>query len=140
MNNTTTMAELITLIDLKWSIPILISLIVISVTISIYLDTKKTKKKAGQIDEIEKQLEKLYYPLLNILKNPRVNLRTDEKRLSSDVKEINEIEPFQHLALDDLKDLLQKFIDNAFVEESFRELVEADIERLKEELRLIKNS
>lgn len=158
MNNTTTMAELIALIELKWLISILISLIVISVTIFIYLDTKKTKNKARQIDEIEKQLEKLYYPLLNILKNPRANLRIDEKRYSFDFKKINEIRPFQHLASDDLKDLIEEFIKNALVErsidtdnrvdgtnfdityESFIELVEADIKWLKKELQSIKNS
>jgi len=117
-------------------------------------EQRKTKK----IAEIEKQLEKLYYPLMDILKNPRVKHFVDEKGYYIDLKQIDEIVPFQHLASDDLINLIEKFIENAFVErpidtdymvdgitfniidESFRELVEADIERLKEELQLIKNS
>ena len=117
-------------------------------------EQRKTKK----IAEIEKQLEKLYYPLMDILKNPRVKHFVDEKEYYIDLKQIDEIVPFQHLASDDLINLIEKFIENAFVErpidtdymvdgitfdiidESFRESVEADIERLKEELQLIKNS
>ena len=116
------------------------------------------QRKSKEIAEIEKQLEKLYYPLMDILKNPRVMHFIDEKEYFIDLKQIDEIVPFQHLASDDLKDLLEKFIRLALAErtigmnvmvdgtnfdiidESFRELVESDIERLKEELQLIKNS
>jgi len=117
------------------------------------------QRKTKEIAEIEKQLEKLYYPLMDILRNPRVMHYTgDEKGYYIDLKQIDEIVPFQHLASDDLKDLLERFIRLALagrsvdldyvvdginfdiIDESFRELVEADIERLKEELQLIKNS
>ena len=137
--------DLIVLIDWKWLITLSIALMVFCFGIYKYFDTKKTGKKARQIAEIDKQLVKLYYPLMDILKNPPPNLRIDDIEYYLDRKKIDKITPFQHLVSDDLKDLLEKIIENALVERSidmdnFRELVEADIERLKRELQSIKNS
>ena len=157
MNNSTTIVELYALIDWEWLILLLIALITICVPIYIHLSTEKTKKKSKKIAEIEKQLEKLYYPLMDILNNPLPNLRTDEKGLKFDSKKIAEIIPFKHLASDDFKEI-EEFLKNEFrngsidadnrVEgnnfdisfEDFKEFVEADIKRLEEELKLIKNS
>ena len=123
------------------------------------------QRKTRKITEIEKQLEKLYYPLMNILKNPRsrhnryrINIDTKIGEYI-DLKQIDEIVPYQHLVSDDLKDLLEKFIETAFkgrnidvgdfmvdvinfdiIDESFSKLIEDDIEWLKEKLQLIKNS
>jgi len=157
MNNSTTIAELYALIDWKWLIYILIILMGIVVTISIHYSTKKTKKKARQRAYIEKQLEKLYYPLINILNTPLPNLRTDEKELKFDLKKIAEIIPFKHLASDDFieieKRLKNEFWNGSIVAdnrvegnnydisfEDFKEFVEADIKRLEEKLQSIKNS
>ena len=99
------------------------------------------QRKSRQIAGIEKRLEKLYYPLMDILKNPLPNLRDDIKGLKVDSKKINAIIPFQYLVSDDLKKMLEEFIKNALVEspidESFTKEVEADIERLKKELQPI---
>ncbi len=115
------------------------------------------QRKSRQIGDIEKQLEKLYYPLMDILKNPLPNLRTDEKGLKFDSKKIAETIRFNHLASDDFKEI-KEFLENESwnrskdadnrVEgnnfdisfEDFKEFVEADIERLKEEIQSIKNS
>lgn len=139
----------------------ILTAVLIAITIWYAFSTHKMlgeQRKSRQIGDIEKQLEKLYYPLMDILKNPHVmHFIGDEKGYYINLKQIDEIVPYQHLASDDLKDLLEKFIRLALAErpigmdimidgtnfdiidESFRELVEADIERLKEELQLIKN-
>ena len=120
------------------------------------------QRKSKKIDDIEKQLEKLYYPLMDILKNPRASINKWGAKIDVDfyidLKKIDDIIPFQHLVSDDLKDLLEKFIDNSLkgriigddnnidgtnfgiIDKDFRELIKEDIERLKEELQLIKNS
>lgn len=117
------------------------------------------QKKLRQISDIEKQLEKLYYPLLDILNNPCVvYFIGDEKDYCIDLKKIDEIVPFQHLASDEFKGLIENFIEIAFkertivvgdmsdvtnfdiVDESFKEKVEVEIDWLKKELQQIKNS
>jgi len=117
------------------------------------------QKKLRQISDIEKQLEKLYYPLMDILKNPCVMYFIgDEKNYCIELKKIDEIIPFQHLASVEVKGLIENFIKIAFqertivmsdmddvtnfdiVDESFKEKVEVEIDWLKKELRQIKNS
>ena len=116
------------------------------------------QKKLRQISDIEKQLEKLYYPLMDILKNPCVIYFVGGKKdYCIDLKKIDEIVPFQHLASDEFKDLIENFIKIAFkervvavsdiydvtkfdiVDESFKEKVEDKIDLLKKELQQIKN-
>jgi Ca2+/Na+ antiporter len=51
------------------------------------------QRKSKKIGDIEKQLEKLYYPLMNILKNPPVWQIKDGEDPYIDVKKIDEIIP-----------------------------------------------
>lgn len=117
------------------------------------------QRKLRQISDFEKQLEKLYYPLIDILKNPRVmHFTGGEKGYFIELKKIDEIIPFQHLASVEVKGLIENFIKIAFeertivmgdmddvtnfdiVDESFTKKLEVEIGRLKKELQQIKNS
>ena len=98
----------------------ILTAVLIAITIWYAYSTHKMldeKRKSKKIAEIEKQLEKLYYPLMDILKNPRISINEwgaeGDVDYYIDLKQIDEIIPFQHLASDDLKDLIEKFIDNS---------------------------
>ena len=101
----------------------------------------------------EKRLEKLYYPLKDVLQNPYIMYFTgDEKNNNINLEKIDAIIPFQYLASKRLKDKLDDFIEKALKERSvdvtefsnyasfeivdgeIKKIVDEDIERFKREL------
>ena len=101
----------------------------------------------------EKRLEKLYYPLKDVLQNPYIMYFTgDEKNNNINLEKIDAIIPFQYLASKRLKDKLDDFIEKALKERSvnvtefsnyasfeivdgeIKKIVDEDIERFKKEL------
>ncbi|MBN2487395.1 MAG: hypothetical protein JXA98_00025 [Methanosarcinaceae archaeon] len=69
----------------------------------------RESKNAQKVAFIEKRLEKLYYPLKGILElNPKES--TTEAELAQ-LRQINDLYRFQYLATDELKELLNKFIN-----------------------------
>ena len=119
----------------------------------------KEQRKSRQISCIEKQLEKLYYPLVDILNNPHVmNLTGGENYDCIELKKIDELIPFQHLASDKCKAKIKSFIKSAFkerivvmgdmddvigfeiVEDNFKANINNEIDMLNKKLQQIKNS
>jgi len=65
------------------------------------------QRKSRQIAFIERKLEKLYYPLKDVLSNPiTIN---DVKQIAW--KKVEEIAPFQYLAYEESKDMINEFIE-----------------------------
>ena len=112
-------------------------------------ETKYDRKVAF----IEKRLEKLYYPLKDVLQNPYImHFIGDEKNNNINLEKIDAIIPFQYLASKRLKDKLDYFIEKALKERSvnvtefsnyasfeivdgeIKKIVDEDIEKFKKEL------
>lgn len=106
---------------------------------------------ARKIAFIERRLEKLYYPLRDILRNPMIQVYVgDDKGYFIDLKKIDNIISFQHLASKKLGLSLDNFIKKAYEEryitdynyapyeiinDEIKKRVDEDIENLKDELK-----
>ena len=118
----------------------------------------KQTNKNSEIAFIEKRLEKLYYPLKDILQNPTNMYFIGDKKERIDLNKIDNIIPFQYLASKNIEDLLNDFINIALAErtntdneysnyapyeivtEDIKTKVNEDIETYKNELKkLIKH-
>ncbi len=114
---------------------------------------------ARKVAFIEKRLEKLYYPLRDIVRNPVTQVYVgDDKGYFIDLKKIDNIIPFQYLASKELGLYLDEFIKKAFenryitdtgydhvsyeiVDDKVKIKVDEDIDNLKNELKkLVKSS
>lgn len=104
---------------------------------------------------IEKRLEKLYYPLRDVLQNPFTEVFVGgEKVKNINLKKIDDIIPFQYLASKELENPLNEFIKKALderyihghesgydykpyeiVDEGIKKKVDEDIENFKNELK-----
>lgn len=88
----------------------------VTLAIITYKYTKITDKilkdqiKSRQIAYIERRLEKLYYPLLDVLENPHITYGKTKKEFGWQKAE--QIIPFQYLSLDDSKDKISDFIQH----------------------------
>lgn len=72
------------------------------------------QKKSRQITYIEKKLEKLYYPLKDVLSNPiitHIDRDTLEAFEEIEWKKVVNIIPFQYLAYKESEDILNNFIN-----------------------------
>lgn len=72
--------------------------------------------KNSEIAFIEKRLEKLYYPLKDVLQNPTNMYFVGDKKERIDLNKIDNIIPFQYLASKNIEDLLNDFINIALAE------------------------
>ena len=68
----------------------------------------KDQIKSRQISYIERRLEKLYYPLLDVLENPHIPYGKTKKEFGWQKTE--QIIPFQYLSFDDSKEEISNFI------------------------------
>ena len=118
----------------------------------------KQTNKNSEIAFIEKRLEKLYYPLKDVLQNPTNMYFAGDKKERIALNKIDNIIPFQYLASKNIEDLLNDFINIALAErtntdneysnyapyeivtEDIKTKVNEDIETYKNELKkLIKH-
>ena len=76
----------------------------------------KQTNKNSEIAFIEKRLEKLYYPLKDVLQNPTNMYFVGDKKERIDLNKIDNIIPFQYLASKNIEDLLNDFINIALAE------------------------
>lgn len=110
------------------------------VTAQIVDETRKDHKVAL----IERRLEKLYFPLKDILENP---LRYQSGEPELEWKKLDKIIPFQYLASKELKGILNEFIKKViegkkknflpfedFSNNNIKGIIEKDIENFKIEL------
>lgn len=110
----------------------------------------KQTDKNSEIAFIEKRLEKLYYPLIDVLQNPtNMDLTGGNKSKFLDLNKIDKIIPFQYLASKDIENLLNDYINTALAERTdinynyvpyivnkdFMAKVKMDIEIYKSELK-----
>lgn len=106
--------------------------------------------KNNKILFIEKRLEKLYYPLEDILQNPIVRNPVGYIVEEIDLNKIDNIIPYQYLASKNIEELLNDFIKTAFnerksldnnyvlyliVTEEIKTMVNDDIKTYKRELK-----
>ncbi len=131
---------------------VILAVITIWYAVSTYRLLEETQV-ARKIAFIEKRLEKLYYPLRDVLQNPMVQVYVgDEKGYFIDLKKIDNIIPFQHLASKELGLSLDEFIKKAFkdryiteynyvpyeiVNDKIKKKVDEDIDDLKNQLKKI---
>ncbi|MDO8726699.1 MAG: hypothetical protein Q7J35_11585 [Candidatus Methanoperedens sp.] len=114
-------------------------------------ETQVTRKVAF----IEKRLEKLYYPLRDVLQNPFTDVFLGgEKVKNINLKKIDDIIPFQYLASKELENPLNQFFKKALderyiygyesgndykpyeiVDDEIKKKVNEDIDNLKNELK-----
>ena len=77
----------------------------------------KQTDKNSEIAFIEKRLEKLYYPLIDVLQNPTyMDLTGGDKGKFLDLNKIDNIIPFQYLASKNIDDLLNDYINITLAE------------------------
>jgi hypothetical protein len=110
----------------------------------------KQTNKNSEIAFIEKRLEKLYYPLIDVLQNPtNMDLTGGNKSEFLDLNKIDNIIPFQYLASKNIENLLNDYINTALadrtninynyvpyiVNKNFMIKVKMDIEIYKSELK-----
>ncbi|MCK4938131.1 MAG: hypothetical protein KAR85_05965 [Methanosarcinales archaeon] len=138
-------ASNMSLLNLSCSIILLfITAIYVSLTANILGDQRKSR----QIAFIERRLEKLYYPIKDVLSNPFTpHSSNDVKQI--EWKKVESIVPFQYLAYEKSKDIINEFINKVikskteyegdlsfsnFENDELKTIINNDIEMYEKEL------
>ena len=104
------------------------TVILVIITAMYAYDNNRMIKQTNENSEIafiEKRLEKLYYPLMDVLQNPVIMLFEKEKYGYIDLDKIDKIVPFQYLASENIVKLVENFVNEAFAKRLTRTLTEA---------------
>ena len=139
-------ASNMSLLNLSCSIILLfITAIYVSLTANILGDQRKSR----QIAFIERRLEKLYYPIKDVLSNPiTINYSSNDVK-QIEWKKVEAIVPFQYLAYEKSKDIINEFIEKVikskteyegdlsfsnFENDELKTIINNDIEMYEKEL------
>ena len=107
--------NIIKLLNISFSV-ILVAITAIYVQLTWQIVNQTNKN--SEITFIEKRLEKLYYPLEDVLQNPVIRNSSGYIFKEIDLNKIDNIIPFQYLASKNIEELLNDFIKTAFAERS----------------------
>ncbi len=107
------------------------------------------QRKSRQIAFIERRLEKLYYPIKDVLSNPiTINYSSNDVK-QIEWKKVEAIVPFQYLAYEKSKDIINEFIEKVikskteyegdlsfsnFENDELKNIINNDIEMYEKEL------